>query len=133
MKRIFSSKLFLVIATAIIFTGIGVFADGILASDITYKNNKTVEQALNDLYDIKDHIETGSLNITFSKYNWQYQTIYFENEFDEVPDVYYTYDAGNSGGSVYIENITTTSFKIGYDTFFTAANSDTIHWIAFNK
>ena len=49
MKKIFKSRIFLVIICGIIFTSIGVFADNLLASNVTYKNT-TVDAAINDLY-----------------------------------------------------------------------------------
>ena len=48
MKKVLKSRIFLVIVTALIFTGIGAFAT-ISASSITY-NGTTVDLVLNDLY-----------------------------------------------------------------------------------
>lgn len=49
MKKILKSRIFLVIATALVFTGIGVFADNLLASEVDYKETN-VESALDSLY-----------------------------------------------------------------------------------
>ena len=120
-----------IIVSIIIASSITVYATSYLAKDITYKDGKNVEQALNELYGRK-HIETGSINITFS-HSWVYQTIEFENEYTNIPEIYYGYNAGNSGGSVYVTDITTTSFKIGYNSFFNTLNSDTIKWFAVGQ
>ena len=51
MKKILKSRIFLVLVTAIVFTGISVYATGqILASDVDYKDGKKVSQALDELY-----------------------------------------------------------------------------------
>lgn len=71
MKRILKSRILLVIVTAVVFGSIGVFANNILASNITYKNT-TVEAALDELYtktpskicELKD----GTANTVGAKY-----------------------------------------------------------------
>ncbi len=57
----------LIVLMVLISSGIGVFATyNYLASDIKYTDNKTVEQALNDLYDKSANyvLPSGSLDIT---------------------------------------------------------------------
>lgn len=128
-----------IIVTAIIFTGFSVYATTTyLAKDVSYiKNDGTqinVEDALNELYNNynNNHIEKGQITKTLPT-SWKYETISFENEYTEIPEVYYLYNAGKSGGSVYIEEITTKSFKIGYTNFFARDRIDTIEWIAIGK
>ena len=64
MRKILKSKIFLFILTAIIFTGIGVFAATTVSShDITYKNT-TVEDAIDDLYSKAKPEYSGTTTIT---------------------------------------------------------------------
>lgn len=128
-----------IIVTAIIFTGFSAYATtAYLAKDVSYiKNDGTqinVEDALNELYNnyTSNHIEKGQITKTLPT-SWKYETISFENEYTQIPEVYYSYDAGKSGGSVYISQITTKSFEIGYANFFASNKIDTIKWIAIGK
>lgn len=131
-----------IIVTAIIFTGFSIYATTTyLAKDIGYiKNDGTqinVEEALNELYNNytsnnSNHIEKGQITKTLPT-SWKYETILFENEYTEIPEVYYSYDAGTSGGSVFITQITTKSFKIGYVNFYASSRIDTIKWVAIGK
>lgn len=62
MKKILKSRIFLVIVTALVFTGIGAFADNIFANQVTY-NDTTLDLALNSLYTMANGVYTSS-NIT---------------------------------------------------------------------
>lgn len=68
MKKILKKEVIIAfIIGVLISSGITVYATGYLASQVTYKDGKTVEQALNDLYkknngsefDNKNYIQTG--------------------------------------------------------------------------
>lgn len=51
MKKILKKEVIIAfIIGVLISSGITVYATGYLASQVTYKDGKTVEQALNDLY-----------------------------------------------------------------------------------
>ena len=65
MKKILKSRIFLVIVTALVFTGIGVFADNILASQVIY-NSTTLDTALNTLYNMANGVYTSN-NIISNK------------------------------------------------------------------
>ena len=146
MKKIIKNPIFTFILGALIFGGIvGVSAYTIFANDIGYtpkdstwkKSNgediTNVKDAIDELYskaNTSKNLERGSINVTFNSSNWSSINIDFENEFKSVPEVYYEYKAGNSGGSVDVTNITTKGCTIRYVTFFGHTKSDTINWIA---
>ena len=63
MKKILKSRIFQFIVTAIIFTGIGVLADNLNASEVNY-NDTTVEEALDTLYERSTYTEyTGPTTV----------------------------------------------------------------------
>lgn len=62
MKKILKNRVFLVIITAIIFTGVGIYAETkINASEIKYidkdNNETTVDAVLDDLYDLSNNYD----------------------------------------------------------------------------
>ncbi|MBR1416339.1 MAG: H-type lectin domain-containing protein [Bacilli bacterium] len=146
MDKILKIKIFYFILGAVIFSTVSVFAYSIIASNVGFTpkasnwNVDNVSDALDYLKGeyqmiedkIGNHVEVGSINISFT-HSWKYITITFEKPFMEIPKIRYEYNAGTSGGSVYVTNITTTSFDIGYNSFFSVLHSDTINWIAYGK
>ena len=74
MKKVFKSRLFIFIITAIVFTTIGVYADEILtsANKVSYTPEddswdvNTVEKALNELYKNYDNTEYKEILFIFS-------------------------------------------------------------------
>ena len=78
------------------------------------------------------HIETGYVDITYSYSDWLYKTINFSRSYSSNPAVYYKYNAGSTGGSVYLYSTSTTGFRFGYKSFYTTPgyNNDRVYWIA---
>ncbi len=117
-----------------------------LAEESTELYQNKVEQEKNEIAKIDDyvmshrdneniyHIEKGTKTVTYRVSAWQYTTIYFENTYNEIPEVYYNCNAGTTGGSVYIREITNTSFTIGYSQLKATGHiTDDINWIAIGK
>ena len=77
MKKIFKSRVFLIIICAIVFTSIGVIAaNTIEATNIAYKNT-TVEEAIDDLYTKAKPDYTGTTTFTPSN---ETQTVLTQNK-----------------------------------------------------
>lgn len=130
-------KLIIIIMVFILINCIGVYAAyNYFAKDVVYTKSDgteiSVEAALNELYEkyMNNHIETGEINVTLKRNTWTYITISFENEYTEPPIVYYSYDAGTNGGSVFIQKITNTSFTLGYNAFGDFPKACDIIWTA---
>ena len=154
MKRIFKNPIFMYILGFVTAIGITlVLAYSYLAQDVGFTPKETswkqndgsaitnVKEAIDDLKEefkmVEDelggkHVESGYINISFT-HSWRYQTITFEKPFINPPTIRYNYNAGTSGGSVYATDITTTSFQLGYNSFFSVLHSDTIYWIAYGE
>ena len=148
MKKIIKNPIFTFILGSLIFGGIvGVSAYTIFANDIGYTpkdstwkksdgtNIENVGDAIDELYSKANninHMESGEINISFS-HSWQEIIISFEKEYTTPPNVFYSYIATNSGGSVAVDSITTTSFRLRYNSFFTDLKSDTVKWIAVSQ
>ena len=64
MKKILKNPIFMFILGAIIFSSVTVIASSLSAKDITYKENKTVENALDELYIAANKEILNSLTIT---------------------------------------------------------------------
>ena len=131
--------LLVLIIGMIIGSGSIVLATALIpSSEVTYDDTNTqmgvsnVQDALEELYNLGNQVEYGSLTITFPYKNWQFSTIYFENEFTDIPEVFIRYNAGSSGGSAFINGITKTYFQIGYNSWYESGRSDTVEWIAIN-
>ena len=136
-------KVLIGIILGIVLSGTVIYAYVFYARDISYDNTNSnlnannVQDAIDTLYDRTSNlhrIESGSINITNIYNSWQYQTIYFSTPFSKVPDCFYHYNAGITGGSVLVNNITTSSFKIGYNEFFSNTqngSTDTIYWVCY--
>lgn len=138
MKKTSKKEVIIAFIVGIILSSsVAVYATNYLAKDISYTKTGTetpisVEQALNELYQNKKNVETGRIDIDFSR-SWQYQTITYAKEYKSIPKIFYTYAAGSSGGSVFVTNITKTSFDIGYRSFYNTLYSDTVKWIAIEE
>lgn len=153
MKKLMKNPLLTFILGVIISCSItSVLAYSILAPDVGFtptdnawkqddgSDIKNVKEALDDLQEEIEvaevlggrHVEKGYVDISFT-HSWRYITITFDKPFIEVPTIRYEYNAGTSGGSVYVTNITTTSFDIGYNSFFSNLHSDRINWVAYGK
>ena len=144
MKKIIRNPIFTFILGALIFSGATVLAYDIFANQIGYEPEwkasdgsdiTNVGQAIDELYNIANenkHIEKGSVNVQFGSRDWVALDINFEKEFSSVPNVYYNYFGGSSGGTVDVINVTTRSFQLRYASFFGQTKDDIINWVALN-
>lgn len=123
-----------IILIILLSSSLNIFAaTKMLANNVTYKDTN-VESALNDLYtnNKSKNIQKGSLDIHFSK-DWVYQKITFDKPYSTISKMYYDYEGGHSGGSVFISETTTTSFTVGYASFWGVMHDDTINWVAVKQ
>ena len=71
MKSIIKSRLFLFIICAIFFTGFGALAASLNAREINYKDNKSVADAIDDLYSAAENYDCVKGTFTCTSCNTQ--------------------------------------------------------------
>ena len=80
--KIFKSRIFLVIITAIIFMGVGVLAANINADEIEY-NNGTVKDALDTLYDVTNKEILNRFDLYLRAWGYS-NTNLFQSDLDNI-------------------------------------------------
>lgn len=80
--KIFKSRIFLVIITAIIFMGVGVLAANINADEIEY-NNGTVKDALDTLYDVTNKEILNKFDLYLRAWGYS-NTNLFQSDLDNI-------------------------------------------------
>ena len=95
--KILRNRLFQFIITAIVFASIGVIASNINATDVEYKNNKTVSDALDELYSSTG----GNIGETYSSSNFGHERLTNMSTSLEIPKGKYICYAIYSASSAY--------------------------------